>query len=62
MNTWKNPTSILYGGQDDLQTLEIVKNFAEEQNCSLTISETSKHAFMENKDIQIVSEWLKQNI
>lgn len=59
---WNIPTDILFGGKDNLQSLEVVKQFADKFQCSLTVAENSEHPFMGEGDAQIVSKWLKDNI
>lgn len=57
---WNIATAILYGGKDNLQSLDMVENFAEKFNCKLTVAEDSEHSFMD--DGEIVEEWLQKNI
>jgi len=59
---WKFPTSILYGGKDDLQPLSSVSDFSRRFGCKLTVSEQSSHPFMEPTDLPIVEKWLRDNI
>lgn len=62
VNTWRIPTSILYGGKDNLQPIEIIQAFANTHDCELTVSAKSEHPFMETDDVEIVANWLKANI
>lgn len=57
---WNIPTAILYGGKDNLQSLEVVKKFVEKFRCKLAVAENSEHSFMGDGDI--VEEWLLENI
>lgn len=59
---WDIPTSILYGGKDDLQTLEIIEGFAEHFGASVQVSPDSAHPFMAPSDGCIVSSWLQKNL
>lgn len=59
---WEFPTSILYGGKDNLQPIEVIKDFVDAHQCKLTVSENSEHPFMQPKDIGIVSTWLEDSI
>lgn len=59
---WDIPTHILYAGQDDLQSLQVINDFVAKHNCRLDISENSKHPFMEEADAEIVNQWLLENI
>ena len=59
---WDSPTNILYGGKDNLQSLTVLKNFADSYNCVLTVAENSEHSFMEKEDGRIVEQWLRDKI
>lgn len=43
---WNSPTYILYGGKDNLQSLQVIENFTKSNSVLLTISEQSEHSFM----------------
>lgn len=62
IQNWNLPTSILYGGKDDLQSAEVIRKFVQERGCKLTISQGSEHPFMQKEDIKIVRTWLEENI
>ena len=62
IKNWDIPTSILYGGKDNLQSIEVIHTFADAHHCKLTVSENSEHPFMQPDDVEIVTEWLKNNI
>ena len=59
---WAQPTHILYGGKDDMQSIEAVRTFADRFRCSITVSENSLHPFMAESDLPIVENWLRSNI
>ena len=59
---WNIETNILFAGRDTLQSLEIVKDFVENFNCVLTLSENSEHSFMGEEDGPIVGQWLQDNL
>lgn len=59
---WDIPTKILYGGKDNLQSLAVVKTFADKFDCALTVAENSEHPFMGAGDGQIVDKWLRDNV
>lgn len=59
---WNKPTYILYGGRDNLQSLEVIKQFANSNNALLTVSENSEHAFMGTGDDEVVKNWLLQGL
>ncbi|BCJ96335.1 alpha/beta hydrolase [Anaerocolumna cellulosilytica] len=59
---WNLPTSILYGGKDNMQSEDVIQKFVEQHNCSLTISGNSEHPFMQERDFEIVRKWLEEFI
>ena len=59
---WNIETNILFAGRDTLQSLEIVKDFAANFNCVLTLSENSEHSFMGEEDGPIIEQWLQDNL
>lgn len=59
---WDIKTSILYGGKDNLQSLEVIQKFVKAYDCKLTISPSSEHSFMEKSDTEIVYKWLEENL
>lgn len=59
---WDIKTHILFAGRDTLQSLEVMKGFAERYKCELTIAENSDHPFMEEGDGAIVAQWLQNNL
>lgn len=58
---WPLPTAILYAGQDELQPEASIRRFAERFGCELTVSEKSKHPFMEPDDFPVVEKWLREH-
>jgi len=62
VTAWKSPTFILYGGKDNLQSLEVMETFASSNHASLTISEHSEHAFMGDGDDAVITRWLYENL
>lgn len=60
--SWPYKTSILYASEDDLQPESAVRAFTERFGAELTISQGSKHPFMEEKDTEIVNGWLWGNM
>ena len=59
---WQIPTEILYGGKDDLQSLAVMQEFSRKFGCNLTLSENSRHPFMEEADLPIVQQWLHDHL
>lgn len=59
---WPIPTAVLYGGKDNLQSLEVIEEFCRRFHGRLTVSPDSEHPFMEPGDGKIVESWLRENI
>ena len=59
---WNIETHILFAGRDTLQSLEVVKDFVDNFNGVLTLSENSEHPFMGEGDGPIVEQWLQDNL
>ena len=59
---WNNPTYILYGGKDNLQSLQVIENFAKSNHAALMISEQSEHSFMGKGDDEVITKWLYDNL
>ena len=56
--SWHIPTEILYGSEDNLQSMETVKNFAAGCGAGLTIMEQGEHWFHTEEQLQFLQEWL----
>ena len=56
---WNIATNILYGGNDNLTSLETVKHFANEHNCSLTVMEEGEHWFHTPEQMRFLDEWIR---
>lgn len=59
---WNSPTYILYGGKDNLQSLQVIENFTKSNSVLLTISEQSEHSFMGKGDDRIIKSWICDNL
>ena len=59
---WPIPTAILYGGRDEMQSVEVMRAFCERFRASLTVSPDSEHPFMAEQDIPIVESWVRENV
>lgn len=57
--TWLVPTSILYGENDNLTSLETIKDFAEKQGANLTVMKGGEHRFHTEEEIKFLDEWIK---
>lgn len=58
--TWKTPTDILYAGQDNLTSREIVDEFVNSHNAGLTIMENGEHWFHTDEQIAFLNCWLRE--
>ena len=56
--SWHITTEILYGSEDNLQSIETVKNFAAGCGAGLTIMEQGEHWFHTEEQLQFLREWL----
>ena len=59
---WDPETHILFAGKDDLQSLQVMQDFAGRFGCTLTVSENSAHPFMAREDGPVVDRWLRDNL
>ena len=58
--TWKIPTEILFGENDNFTSLETIKNFAEKNNFSLTVMKNGEHFFHTDEQMNFLDNWLKK--
>lgn len=56
---WPHPTAILYAGQDNLQSAEVIEAFASRFGCTVTIEPDSEHPFLAEGDAQKVERWYR---
>lgn len=56
---WQIPTSILYGEEDNLTSLETIKDFAEKQGASLTVMKGGEHWFHTEEEMKFLDEWIR---
>lgn len=59
---WNSPTSILYGGKDNLQSLTVIQDFARRFGSEVTLAKNSEHPFMSEDDLPIVDQWLRDHL
>lgn len=60
--SWKVPTKILYGENDNLTLRETIENFSEAEEISLTVVEAGEHFFHTPEQLDIFQKWLKTNL
>lgn len=59
---WPIPTAILYGGRDNLQSMDVINAFAGRFHARVTVSPNSEHPFLEKADEALVEAWLSENV
>lgn len=60
--SWRVPTKILYGSNDNLTSYETMSNFAKKHNAELTVMESGEHWFHTEEQMKFLDEWiLNQN-
>ena len=57
--TWKIPTAILYGSEDDLQSFAAVNAFAEKTHADLTVMRGGEHWFHTDEQMKFLDDWIK---
>lgn len=58
---WKIPTSVLYGKNDRLQSLEAIQAFADASNADLTIMEDGEHWFNTDEQLAFLDKWISSH-
>ena len=56
--SWHIPTEILYGSEDNLQSMDTVKAFAAGCGAGLTVMDHGEHWFHTEEQLQFLREWL----
>ena len=56
--SWHIPTEILYGSEDNLQSLDTMKAFAAGCGAGLTVMEHGEHWFHTEEQLRFLREWL----
>lgn len=62
VETWRVPTEILYGANDELQSIDVMRAFAARFGCGLTVAAHSGHAFLDGHDAQVLREWMAERV
>ena len=58
---WRLPTKILYGGKDNLTSLETISRFAKTHNADLTVMENGEHWFHTEEQMKFLDDWILRN-
>ena len=56
---WQIPTSILYGENDNIISIETIRAFAEEQGATLTVMKGGEHWFHTEEEMKFLDEWIR---
>ena len=56
--SWFAPTSILYGENDDLQSYETIRAFADRVGAELTVMENGEHWFHTEEQMAFLDRWI----
>lgn len=62
VKSWKSPTSILYGGKDNLTERHIVEKFSSAFDCKLTVMEEGEHWFHTDEQLDYLNKWLEADL
>lgn len=62
VDRWASPTCILYGGKDNMQSLDVMQAFAQRFGCVLRVAEGCEHPFMAEGDGAVVEQWLRDEL
>lgn len=58
---WNVPTEILYGGQDNLTSEDMINDFAKNHGAGLTVMENGEHWFHTEQQMAFLDKWLAEN-
>ena len=59
--SWKIPTRILYGENDNLTAMETIKAFTQKINAELTVMPNGEHWFHTKEQMQFLDNWILKN-
>ena len=57
---WSVPTSIIYGNNDNLTSLDTVCAFAEQHDAVLTVMENGEHWFHTDEQMKFLDDWIRK--
>lgn len=58
---WNVPTKILYGGKDNLTSIETLTEFAEKNNFDIEVMENGEHWFHTEEQMNFLDNWIKND-
>ena len=59
---WETPSRILYAENDDMTPLKIVKNFAQQFGCTLSVMKNGEHWFHTPQQLDYLRSWITSAI
>ena len=59
---WSIPTCILYGGKDNLTSIETISQFTNRIGATLTLMEDGEHWFHTDAQMKVLDNWIKNSI
>ena len=59
---WETPSWMLYAENDDMMPLKIVKNFAQQFSCTLSVMKNSEHWFHTPQQLDYLRSWIKSAV
>jgi len=59
---WKTKTYILYGENDNLQSIDTINDFAKKTGSKVTIMENGEHWFHTENQMEFIKKWIVENI
>ena len=59
---WDKPTALLYGEKDELCEYEVVQEFAQKHNASVTVMKGSEHFFHTDEQLDFLRKWMQENL
>lgn len=57
--SWNAPTEILYGSDDNLQSIDTIKEFVTKESAGLTVMEGGEHWFHTDEQMRFLNQWLR---
>ena len=57
---WPIPTSILYGENDNLTSLETIRTFADKIGADLTVMKDGEHWFHTEDQMAFLDQWIRK--
>lgn len=59
---WSIPTCILYGGKDNLTSIETISEFTNRIGATLTVMEDGEHWFHTDTQMKVIDNWIGNSI